>query len=126
MDAGNNGNGGPPSSGIRKLRAVLLSRRRLSALRESHADRSLIYLEGDIPLASFAAAYSKVGNITMYGDQSGKIASEVIDRTTQLFDGLSKSLGFDVKAAVGGALAAKLVGDAPASRQKKPDGDKEA
>ena len=56
-----------------------------------------------------ASAYSKVGNITMYGDQSGKIASEVIDRTTQLFDGLGKSLGFDIKSAIGGALAAKLM-----------------
>ena len=44
-----------------------------------------------------------------YGDQSGKIASEVIDRTTQLFDGLGKSLGFDIKSAIGGALAAKLM-----------------
>ena len=60
--------------------------------------------------SGIAGAYAKVGNITMYGDQSGKIASEVIDHTTQLFDGLSKSLGFDVKAAIGGALAAKLVG----------------
>ena len=60
--------------------------------------------------SGIAGAYAKVGNITMYGDQSGKIASEVIDRTAQLFDGLSKSLGFDVKAAIGGALAAKLVG----------------
>lgn len=59
--------------------------------------------------AGVASAYTKVGNITMYGDQSGKIASEVIDHTTQLFDGLSKSLGFDVKAAIGGALATKLI-----------------
>ena len=59
--------------------------------------------------SGIAGAYAKVGNITMYGDQSGKIASEVIDHTTQLFDGLSKSLGFDVKAAIGGALAAKLI-----------------
>ena len=70
--------------------------------------------------SGIAEAYSKVGNITMYGDQSGKIASEVIDRTTQLFDGLSKSLGFDVKAAVGGALAAKLIGGEP-----RKEGDKE-
>lgn len=58
-----------------------------------------------------ASAYTKVGNITMYGDQSGKIAAGVIDHTTQLFDGLSKSLGFDVKSAIGGALATKLLGD---------------
>ena len=66
--------------------------------------------------SGIAGAYAKVGNITMYGDQSGKIASEVIDHTTQLFDGLSKSLGFDVKAAIGGALAAKLISsDKPSS-----------
>ena len=58
-----------------------------------------------------ASAYTKVGNITMYGDQSGKIAAGVIDHTTQLFDGLSKSLGFDVKSAIGGALATKLLGN---------------
>lgn len=58
-----------------------------------------------------ASAYTKVGNITMYGDQSGKIAAGVIDHTTQLFDGLSKSLGFDVKSAIGGALATKLFRD---------------
>ena len=70
--------------------------------------------------SGIAGAYSKVGNITMYGDQSGKIASEVIDRTAQLFDGLSKSLGFDVKAAVGGALAAKLIGGEP---KQKPQSE---
>lgn len=58
-----------------------------------------------------ASAYTKVGNITMYGDQSGKIASGVIEHTTQLFDGLSKTLGFDVKSAIGGALATKLIGN---------------
>ena len=57
-----------------------------------------------------ASAYTKVGNITMYGDQQGKIAAGVIDQTTQLFDGLSKALGFDVKSALGGALATKLLG----------------
>lgn len=67
-----------------------------------------------------ASAYTKVGNITMYGDQSGKIAAGVIDHTTQLFDGLSKSLGFDVKSAIGGALATKLLGnDGKSSPTKK-------
>ena len=63
-----------------------------------------------------ASAYSKVGNITMYGDQSGKIAAGVIDQTTQLFDGLSKSLGFDVKSAIGGALVTKLMGSSEAKK----------
>ena len=66
-----------------------------------------------------ASAYTKVGNITMYGDQSGKIAAGVIDHTTQLFDGLSKSLGFDVKSAIGGALATKLLGSNGGDSKKK-------
>jgi uncharacterized membrane protein YqiK len=57
-----------------------------------------------------ASAYTKVGNITMYGDQSGKIASGVIDHTTQLMDGISKSLGIDVKSAIAGVLTTKLLG----------------
>jgi len=64
-----------------------------------------------------ASAYTKVGNITMYGDQSGKIAAGVIDHTTQLFDGLSKALGFDVKSAIGGALATKLLGSDKANKK---------
>lgn len=65
-----------------------------------------------------ASAYTKVGNITMYGDQSGKIAAGVIDQTSQLFDGLSKSLGFDVKSAIGGALATKLLGNTPSDKKR--------
>jgi flotillin len=57
-----------------------------------------------------ASAYTKVGNITMYGDQSGKIASGVIDHTTQLMDGISQSLGIDVKSAIAGVLTTKLLG----------------
>lgn len=64
-----------------------------------------------------ASAYTKVGNITMYGDQSGKIASGVIDHTTQLMDGISKSLGFDVKSAIAGALTTKLLGSKPDSNK---------
>jgi hypothetical protein len=53
----------------------------------------------------------------MYGDQSGKIASGVIDHTTQLFDGISKSLGFDVKSVIAGALTTKLLGSKPDSNK---------
>ena len=56
-----------------------------------------------------AEAYTKVGNITMYGDQSGAIASGVIDKSVQLSDGLSKGLGIDLKSLLAGAFGAKIL-----------------
>lgn len=44
-----------------------------------------------------AEGYTKVGSITMYGDQTAKISGNIIDTTTQISDGLSKSLGIDLK-----------------------------
>ena len=56
-----------------------------------------------------AEAYSKVGNITMYGDQSGALASSVIDKTAQLSDGLAKGLGIDLKSLLAGAFGTKIL-----------------
>ena len=56
-----------------------------------------------------AEAYTKVGNITMYGDQSGAIAAGVIDKSVQLSDGLSKGLGIDLKSLLAGAFGAKIL-----------------
>ena len=56
-----------------------------------------------------AEAYSKVGNITMYGDQSGKLASNVIEKTVQLSDGLSKGIGIDLKSLLAGAFGTKIL-----------------
>ena len=56
-----------------------------------------------------AEAYSKVGNITMYGDQSGALAAGVIDKTVQLSDGLSKGLGIDLKSLLAGAFGTKIL-----------------
>lgn len=71
-----------------------------------------------------ASAYTKVGNITMYGDQSSALVGSVIDKTTQLSEGLSKGLGLDLKSLFTGALGMKLV-DAAKSKDEQPkDGDK--
>ena len=56
-----------------------------------------------------AEAYTKVGSITMYGDQSGAIAAGVIDKSVQLSDGLSKGLGIDLKSLLAGAFGAKVL-----------------
>ena len=56
-----------------------------------------------------AESYTKVGNITMYGDRTGTLASDVIDKTAQLSDGLAKGLGIDLKSLLVGAFGAKVV-----------------
>lgn len=53
--------------------------------------------------------YTKVGQITMYGDQTAKISGNIIDTTAQISDGLSKSLGIDLKSLLAGAFGAKLL-----------------
>ena len=59
-----------------------------------------------------AEAYSKVGNITMYGDHSGKLASSVIEKTVQLSDGLSQGIGIDLKSLLAGAFGSKILDSA--------------
>ena len=48
-------------------------------------------------------------NITMYGDKTGTLASDVIDKTARLSDGLAKGLGIDLKSLLVGAFGAKVV-----------------
>lgn len=62
-----------------------------------------------------AEGYTKVGSITMYGDQTAKISGNIIDTTAQISDGLTKSLGIDLKSLLAGAFGAKLL----SSDQKK-------
>lgn len=63
-----------------------------------------------------AEGYTKVGQITMYGDQTAKISGNIIDTTAQISDGLSKSLGLDLKSLLAGAFGAKILGNAAAKK----------
>ena len=45
----------------------------------------------------------------MYGDQSGKLASSVIEKTVQLSDGLSEEIGIDLKSLLAGAFGTKIL-----------------
>jgi len=56
-----------------------------------------------------AESYSKVDSIVMYGDQSAKLAGNVITTTTQLAEGLGKGLGIDLKSLIAGAFGTKLL-----------------
>jgi len=56
-----------------------------------------------------AAAYSKIGNITMYGDgNQTKLAAEITNNSSQIIQSVEKSLGIDLKAVLAGYLGGKL------------------
>ena len=56
-----------------------------------------------------AAAYGKIGNITMYGEgNTAQLAKEITNNGSQVIDSLDKTLGIDVKSLLAGVLGTKL------------------
>ena len=54
---------------------------------------------------------SKVDHITMYGEgNSTKLISDIVNSTTQVTEGISKSLGVDVRSLLAGAIGGKVAG----------------
>lgn len=66
--------------------------------------------------ASVAAPLANIDRITMYGEgNTTKMISDIIGSTTQVTEGLTQSLGFDVKSVLAGVLGAKAFsGKSPA------------
>ena len=62
-----------------------------------------------------AEGWSKVGSITMYGDQTAKINNGIIDTVVQITDAAKSSLGIDLKSVLAGAIGTKLI----SSNEKK-------
>lgn len=57
-----------------------------------------------------AAAMSKIDSITMYGEgNQAKLAGEITTNGDQIFAGLEKTLGIDLKSVLAGALGTKLL-----------------
>lgn len=57
-----------------------------------------------------AEAMSKIDSITMYGEgNTAKLTEEISKNGTQIFDGLEKATGLDVKSLLAGFLGAKLL-----------------
>ena len=52
--------------------------------------------------------YQGVDKIVMLGEDSGKLAGNIIGTTTQVSEGLSESLGIDLKSLLNGFLGGKL------------------
>lgn len=55
-------------------------------------------------------AYTNVDKIYMYGGESSKLQEDIIKNITQVSEGLSQSMGIDLKGLLSGVLGAKLVG----------------
>ena len=61
-----------------------------------------------------AAAYSKIGGITMYGEgNTTKLAQEITNNSSQVIQSVEKSLGIDLKAVLAGYLGGKLGSKTP-------------
>lgn len=61
-----------------------------------------------------AEPLSKVDKITMYGDgNSAKLLSDIINGTTQVTEGISASMGIDIKSLIMGALGGKIAAATP-------------
>lgn len=54
-------------------------------------------------------AYTNVDKIYMYGGDSSKLTENVMKNITQVSEGLSESMGLDLKGLLSGILGAKIV-----------------
>ena len=52
--------------------------------------------------------YQGVDKIVMLGDDSSKLAGNIMNTTTQISEGLSESLGIDLKSVLAGFLGGKM------------------
>ena len=75
-----------------------------------------------------AAAMSQIDSITMYGEgNTAKLNEEITRNGTQIFAGLEKATGLDIKSLLAGYLGGKLINkpQAPAQEVKAPKDVKE-
>jgi flotillin len=56
--------------------------------------------------------YQGVDKIVMLGNDSGQLAGNIMSTTTQISEGLSESIGIDLKSLLGGVLGAKVISNA--------------
>jgi len=70
--------------------------------------------------ASVAKPLENIDRITMYGEgNTAKLVGDITKSTTQVTEGLSAGLGFDVKSLLAGALGAKAIIDSNNSNNKE-------
>ena len=59
--------------------------------------------------AAVGDGYKGVDKIVMLGNDSGQLAGNIIGTTTQIYEGLSQSLGIDLKSLLAGIVGGKVV-----------------
>lgn len=69
-----------------------------------------VYFE-QLPAIAEAAgkAYTNVDSIYMYGGETSKLTEDIMKNVTQVSEGLSQSMGIDLKSLLSGVFGAKLV-----------------
>jgi flotillin len=58
--------------------------------------------------AAVGQGYQGVDKIVMLGNDSGQLAGNIMNTTTQLSEGLSESLGIDLKTLLAGIIGGKI------------------
>ncbi len=67
-----------------------------------------------------AAAMSQIDSITMYGEgNTAKLNEEITKNGTQIFAGLEKATGLDIKSLLAGFLGGKLLSNKPQEKEEK-------
>ena len=70
--------------------------------------------------AAIAKPMEKIGNITMYGEgNTAKLTGDITKTLTQVTNGLTDSLGIDLRTVLGSMFGAKLAGVAKNDDSKK-------
>lgn len=62
---------------------------------------------------AIGSGYSGVDKIVMLGGESSKLSGDIINNVTQISEGLSQSLGMDLKSLISGVIGGKMVAGAP-------------
>ncbi|MBP5350578.1 MAG: flotillin family protein [Fibrobacterales bacterium] len=72
--------------------------------------------------ANIAGPLEKIGSITMYGEgNTAKLTEEITRTLSQVTNGLTDSLGIDLRTVLGSMFGAKLAGVSPKIEQAKPE-----
>ncbi len=72
-----------------------------------------------------AEAVSKIDSITMYGEgNTAKLTEEISKNGTQIFAGLEKATGLDIKSLIAGYLGGKLISKKPEDNSNKDETSK--
>lgn len=66
-----------------------------------------------------AEGWSKVGSITMYGDQTAKINNGIIDTVAQISDAAKTTLGIDLKSMLAGVVGTKMLASKSETKSTK-------